>query len=395
MTQRRAKGEGSLIRRKGCRFWYASFYDATGHQVRISTKKEVKQEALHELRRLMGNSERGMPAPNAKIAYADIRAGLVSNYVERGNKSLRVLADGTESVVGLRQLDAYCGYEAAQPDKPGKPGIPVVRITTDFARAFARKRTAEGVGSAMVNRSLQCLRRMLNIAHEDGKVAVVPKIRLLKEPPARKGFLDLAKFEELLKALPEHLQPLILFLYWCGVRVGEALQIEWRQVDLNRALITLEEDQTKNSEARVIPLPDVLVERLRKINPQSGLVFDGTNLRTEWATACAAVGLGTIEDKTSEAGWDWQKYTGLNVHDFRRSAVRNLRLAGVAENESMKISGHKTRAVFDRYNIVSTEDVQAAMRKREALSTRANAQQQDGAKLVQSAPKRKAKLLKA
>jgi hypothetical protein len=86
---------------------------------------------------------------------------------------------------------------------------------------------------------------------------------------------------------------------------------------------------------------------------------------------------------------------GLKVHDLRRSAVRNLRLAGVAENEAMKISGHKTRAVFDRYNIVSTEDVQAAMRKREALSTGANVQPAHGAKLVQSAPKRKAKLLKA
>lgn len=395
MAERRAKGEGSLIRRKGCRFWYASFYDHAGHQVRVSTKKEVKQEALYELRRLMGDSERGLPAPNTKLPYADIRAGLMSNYVERGNKSLRVLTDGSESIVGLRQLDAYCGFEAGRPDKPGKSGIAVARITTDFARVFARKRTAEGVGPAMVNRSLQCLRRMLNIAHEDGKIAVVPKIRLLKEPPARKGFLDLAKFDELLKALPEHLQPLILFLYWCGVRVGEALQIEWQQVDLDRALITLEEEQTKNSEARVIPLPDVLVERLRKQEPKSGLVFDGTNLRTEWAKACAAVGLGTVEERKSEKGWTWQKYTGLIVHDLRRSAIRNLRLAGVDEADAMKISGHKTTEVFRRYNIRTTEDIQAAMRKREALSAGATAQPRRGAKLVQNAPRWKGKLLKA
>ena len=132
-------------------------------------------------------------------------------------------------------------------------------------------------------------------------------------------------------------------------------------MDLDRALITLEEEQTKTGDARVIPLPDVLIERLRE-EPKCGPVFDGTNLRTEWATACAAVCLGAIEDKKSEAGWGWQKYTGLTVHDLRRSAVRNLRLAGVAEGEAMKISGHKTRHVFDRYNIVSTESVSAAMR---------------------------------
>jgi len=37
-------------------------------------------------------------------------------------------------------------------------------------------------------------------------------------------------------------------------------------------------------------------------------------------------GLGKMEEKTSEAGWKWQKYNGLIVHDLRRSAVRNLRL---------------------------------------------------------------------
>src|SRR5882724_9413608 len=359
---RRAKGEGALIKRKGCRFWYASYYDAAGVQQRVSTKTEIKQEALATLRRLMGDRDRGLAPLNAKLSYADLRAALLANYVERGNKSLRTLASGDETIIGLPQLDAHCGYVAAENDKPGNPGPPAIRLTTDFAREFTRKRTAEGAGPAMVNRSLQCLRRMLNIAVEDGKMQSVPKIRLLKEPPARKGFLDTAKFEELRDTLPSYLRPLIVFLYYCGVRLGESLQIEWSQVDLDRRLIVLHEEQTKSSEPRVIPLPSVLVGMLRDVSPKVGPVFDGTNLRTEWARACSAVGLGKMEEKTSEAGWKWQKYNGLIVHDLRRSAVRNLRLNGVPENVAMKISGHKTRDVFDRYNIVTTEDVSAAMR---------------------------------
>src|ERR1700687_30336 len=100
---------------------------------------------------------------------------------------------------------------------------------------------------------------MLNIAREDGKIQFVPKIRLLKEPPARKGFLELEKFEELVALLPSHLRPFITFLYYCGVRRNEAAQIEWSQVDLDARLIRLEEEQTKTSEARTIPLPSVLV----------------------------------------------------------------------------------------------------------------------------------------
>jgi integrase len=389
---RREKGEGSLIRRKGCRYWYASFYDAAGRQIRISTKMEGKQEALGELRRLMGKSEQGIPQANKKLTYGDIRAGLLANYVERGNKSLHVLADGTEAIVGLRQLDAYCGYVPAKQDKPGNPGIPVARITTDMTREFARKRTAEGAGPAMVNRSLQCLRRMLNIAREDGKIPVVPKIRLLREPSARKGFLEREKFNQLVNALPAHLRTLVTFLYYCGVRLGEAQQIEWPQIDLKAGLIRLEEEQTKTGEQRIVPIPDVLLAMLEPIQPKAGPVFDSTNLRTEWARACAAVGLGTLDEKKSEAGWKYQKYSGLIVHDLRRSAIRNLRLAGVAENVAMKISGHKTRAVFDRYNIVSTDDVSAAMR---AVQSHEKTAAPASARLVQKAPRRQRNLLKA
>src|SRR5262249_30143014 len=249
--------------------------------------------------------------------------------------------------------------------RPDSPGPSAANITTNTAREFTRKRQKDGVGNAMINRSLACLRRMLNIAHEDCKLQFVPKIRLLKEPHARKGFLELEKFEELLAMLPTHLKPFVLFLYYCGGRRGEAEQIEWSQVDLDDRLIRLEGEQTKNEEARTVPLPSELVMMLRAIEPNHGLVFDTTNRRTHWEKACAACGLGTREEKESEAGFTWYKYRGPRVHDLRRSAVRNLINAGVPERVAMKITGHKTRAVFDRYHIVSTDDVTNAMRRLE------------------------------
>jgi len=87
MAQRRAKGEGSLIKINGCRFWYAQYYDQNGRQIRVSTKTEVKQEALGVLRKLMGDRDNGlMPLSDLrKIRYGDLRESLVDNYVSKGN----------------------------------------------------------------------------------------------------------------------------------------------------------------------------------------------------------------------------------------------------------------------------------------------------------------------
>ena len=96
-----------------------------------------------------------------------------------------------------------------------------------------RERREDGTGNAAINRSLAALRRMLTIAKREKKIHDVPFIRFQKEPHARKGFLERDKFVELIKLLPSHLRPLVTLLYYCGTRIGEALQIEWSQVNLN------------------------------------------------------------------------------------------------------------------------------------------------------------------
>jgi integrase len=308
----------------------------------------------------MGDTERGLIPGNEvrRVRYSDLRAALLQNYVERGNKSLQTTADGSETIWGLKPLDEFFDYKPSKNNEPEKSGVPLTQITTDASREFARMRLDEGVSNDTVNGSLRLLRRMLNIAHEDKKIQVVPKIRLLKSSPARKGFLAKEQFDSLVSFLPVNLKPLVTFLYYCGVRLGEAKQIEWRQVDLRGALIRLEEDQTKNSEARTVPLPDVLVRMLKRIGPGEGTVFDATNLRKDWQKACVAAGLGSL---TEVEGKPDPRYTGLIIHDLRRSAIKNLMNVGVNEKVAMKISGHKTRAVFDRYHIVDTDDVVDAM----------------------------------
>jgi integrase len=169
-------------------------------------------------------------------------------------------------------------------------------------------------------------------------------------------------------------RPLVTLLYYCGTRVGQALKTEWSQVDLKARLIRFEGENTKNDQAQLIPMGSRLFDQLKDVSPKTGRVFDGTNLRKNWVKACTAAGLGTIIEVEGKP-YD-PRYEGLTLHDLRRSAVRNLVNAGVPERVAMKITGHKTRSVFDRYHIVSSSDVTNAMAAVESASLQASQHQQ-------------------
>lgn len=230
------------------------------------------------------------------------------------------------------------------------------------------KQRAVKAANATINRELSLLRHAfyLGAKAEPPKVARVPRIPKLAEDNVRAGFFERADYQNLMATLPESLRALLAFGYYTGCRRGEILGLRWEQVDLIEGLAVLNPGETKNSEGRIIPLaPDLLellrLERARRDNeyPESPWVFthDGgrqwTTFKASWATACKSAGL-----------WDaaTEKPTKL-FHDLRRSGVRNLLRAGVPEKIAQAISGHKTRAVFDRYNIVTETDLKDAARK--------------------------------
>jgi hypothetical protein len=77
-------------------------------------------------------------------------------------------------------------------------------------------------------------------------------------------------------------------------------------------------------------------------------------------------GLGRFEPAKRKDGKDYDRYVGLNLHDFRRSAIRNMVRRGIIEKVAMKISGHRTRSVFDRHNVADTSDLDQASKPIEA-----------------------------
>jgi integrase len=349
----RTRGTGCVTKISGSRFWYILYYQ-DGRQIRESSGSEVKQVAEQLLQKRLGEKALGFqPAQlSKKLKYEDVRRSLLDHYSNNRFHSLQKLADGKETIWGLNHLDDFFG------------GKPVSRITTDLLRSFIRLRQGKDAEPGTINRNLSLLRRMLFLAQREGKIQSVPYFPLLKENAPRKGFLEHTDFERLLPALPKHLHALVIFLYFTGSRVGEARKISWDQIDLKAGQVRLHGDQTKNAEPRTLPLPRELIEMLTQSRAKKGPVFYQGAFRKSWISACIKAGLGHWEGTNGG-----RRYEGLIVHDLRRSAVRNLVKAGVPERVAMKISGHKTRSVFDRYHIVSTDDIQHAMALVESART--------------------------
>ena len=258
--------------------------------------------------------------------------------------------------VGTQQVRAYIAARQ-QPEtrKYGEKG----EKTREFGPA----------SNGTINRELALLRRAFNLGKRatPPKVGTAPFIPILAENNVRKGFFEHEAFLAMRRALPNEIRPVITFAYYTGCRKGEILALRWSQVDLAERVVRLEPGETKNDEARMIPLAPELYEVLKLQRetrdtyfPQNPWVFSRagspiSDFRAAWGSACKATGL------VITAG-DKEKPMRL-FHDLRRTGVRNLVRAGVPERVAMSISGHKTRAVFDRYNIVSEGDLKDAARR--------------------------------
>ena len=137
----------------------------------------------------------------------------------------------------------------------------LTEITTARAAAYQQKRTKEKIEPSTINDEIKVLRAILNHAHYLG----VPAIDLVvKDLPVRKRkrmqFWTAEQVKQLLSSICEFspsLYWITIFLLETGCRKGEAIALEFADVDLKRAIVRIqpnEEWQPKDNEAREIPI---------------------------------------------------------------------------------------------------------------------------------------------
>lgn len=99
----------------------------------------------------------------------------------------------------------------------------------------------------------------------------VPTLQRPKQPKGKIRWLKTHEADKLIDACAAHLRPLVVFMLYTGARAGEAVWLDWRNVNLDAKSVTFV--KTKNGEPRSVPLHGRVIEELRKSNRGTGMVF--------------------------------------------------------------------------------------------------------------------------
>jgi len=270
-------------------------------------------------------------------------------------KSLRSFKDRVSSV--RHQLIPFFGRKELS-----------VITAEDIENFRAKRKLLSGKDPSLqtVNNDHTMLKHMLSVAERKGLVQtnVAKKVPMPDPQNERDRVLTNEEWARLLAAAAPHIQPIISIAYYLGMRLGEILPLTWDRVDLERGFIKLAGRDTKTRDARLVPMTLSIHENLKELSKVRSLVTNRVFLYK-------GRGLGEIKTAVKTA----IKRAGLHdfrFHDLRHCAATNLRRAGVDTVTAMKIVGHKSEKMHQRYNHVSEADLLHAASKINTLITPAD-----------------------
>lgn len=300
----------------------------------------------------------------ASISTADVREFIVMRQAGRASaeeieRELTTLQENHAAAVSAIQRAGLRGRELRK-----RLGL----AKRSWLQAVSEAKRKAGATNGEIHRELATLKRAFNLGLQSKKIMEKPHLPMLEENSVRQGFFEPEAFKVILAHLAEHVRPVIRFAYITGWRtLSEILPLEWRQVDFRSGRVRLDPGTTKNRDGREFPftheLRALLEEQKAKneiLQKEQGILspyvftYEGKPFKSykrSWATACRKCGL-----------------TGKIPHDFRRTTVTNLVRAGIPERVAMQMTGHKTRSVFERYNIVSQGDLLDAARRLDSFT---------------------------
>lgn len=382
-----SKKAPGLYKQPGCKTWMISYYQ-NGKKIRESTGLTDFQAARQLRNQRLGKIADGevIDLKTNRITVSDLAKAVLTDYENNKKSSLPDVR-----ARWMLHIQPVLGHLRA------------IQITTDVLNNYINGRLKEGAENATINREMAFLKRAFNLAYRHStprKVQSVPVFPTLEENPPRKGFIEADQYNVLRQNCNElWIRTMLALAFNFGFRRGELLGLKVRQFDEASRALSLDPGSTKNGEPREVVLTSECFELVKACvddkKPDDFILTRKTrkgitevkDLRVAWWKLCVKSGVGEMHcPKCSTVSKQYRhrcakvvatvgdkpilcktelKYRGLILHDNRRSAVRRMVRSGIPEKVAQTISGHLSRSVFERYNIVSGSDLRDAARKLE------------------------------
>jgi len=233
-------------------------------------------------------------------------------------------------------------------------------ITRKDVEGYIAKRRDDGKSPATTNRDLCRIKNMLKKAVEWGHIDTNPAegIKQAREYIDEADFLSREEVSALLDACADRIKPLLTLAVYTGMRWGELVGLEWRDVDLSRGFITLRD--TKNHETRHVPINKVMREMLTAHRKQQTEKAGGIVrlLFPNWRTGNPYVDIRKTFDKALDKAEITRHFT---FHGLRHTAASHMVMAGVDLRTVGKILGHKTAQITLRYAHLAPDYLKGAV----------------------------------
>jgi integrase len=344
------------IFKRGNVYWYHFLFNA--EHIQASTKqgnpRTARQiEAAH--RTSLAKGDAGIRERKAPPEFRDLAKRFLAHVEARHENKPQTVAFYAAK---LSRLLEYPPIASARID----------RIDEGTIEGYVVARRA-AVQPATVNRELATLRRMLRLAYEWREIQRVPRIRLLTGERTRDFVLSRKQEESYLKACAQPLRDVAILMLETGLRIGEALRLEWADVTLDPihgsrfGFLRVREGKSKNAR-RIVPLTDraAAVLRARAESSPSPLVFANRKGRPYLGTTLNHLHRDAFAPKVE--GERVPMFAGdFVLHSLRHTMLTRLGESGVDAFTIMRIAGHSSIVVSQRYIHPTPEAVERAFER--------------------------------
>lgn len=320
--------------------WWIDFTLPSGERIRRSSKTTIESQAQHYYDKLKLESWRG-DFLQEKPSYTWDDAAL-KWLQETKHKTTR-----NEDRSKLRWLQTYLR------------GRDLKDITRTIIQGIAHEKSMQAT-EATANRYLALIRAILRRAALDWEwIDKAPKIQLYKETNRRIRWLKPEQAKQLLEALPEHQRDIVLFALTTGLRQSNVVNLQWSQVDLEKASAWIHADEAKAGRSIPVSLNvDALAALKRQLgkHPSSVFTYKGKPVRyvntKAWHSALKAAGIENFR---------W--------HDLRHTWASWLAQNGTPLHVLQELGSWRSPSMVQRYAHLSSSHLASYAAKLPSLST--------------------------